>query len=124
MSILIKFYTVVTRIETIEKKYPGGLHAYIKDNRVGKSYRDEHIVGVLFMSLNDVEAFIDKLINLGFTYIVNKSYDEIALVDMFVGPLWPCAWLEASVRAPINKVKEPTCWLKENKIPRQRRKVK
>jgi len=118
MTISIRFYTVVVRVKTIARKYPGGLDAYIRDNQVGKAYRDEHIVGVLFMNLNDVEAFIDKLIGLGFTYIVNKAYDEIALVDMHAGPLWPCSWLETSVPTPINRVKQPICRFKASKAQR------
>ena len=107
MTILVKFLTVVTRIGTIKRKYPGGLDAYVKDNLVGDSYRDRHIAGVLFMSTGEAEEFIDKLVSLGF------SYDEIALIDMFVGPLLPCPWLETSLWMPFEKeAKQSTCWLK------------
>ena len=109
MTILVKFLTVVTRIGTIKKKYPGGLDAYMKDNLVGDSYRDRHIAGVLFMSTGEAEEFIEKLVSLGF------SYDELALVDQFAGKIFPCPWLGTSISWYFNrKVKESTCWLKRN----------
>ena len=113
MTILVKFLTVVTRIETIKRKYPGGLDAYVKDNLVGNSYRDRHIAGVIFMSTGEAEEFICKLLNLGFSYIKNNESDEIALIDMFAGPLLPCPWLETSLCMPFEKeAKQSTCWLK------------
>ena len=109
MTIVIKFLTVVTRIETIKRKYPGGLDAYIKDNLVGDSYRDRHIAGVLFMSTGEAEEFIDKLVSLGF------SYEELALVDQFAGKIFPCPWLGTGISSYFNrKVKESTCWLKRD----------
>ena len=107
MAISVQFLTVVTRIETIERRYPGGLDAYVKDNLVGDSYRDRHIAGVIFMSGGESREFIEKLVSLGF------NYDEIALIDMFVGPLLPCPWLETSLWMPFEKEsKQSTCWLK------------
>ena len=113
MTIVIKFLTVVTRIETIKRKYPGGLDAYVKDNLVGDSFRDRHIAGVLFMSTGEAEEFIGTLVNLGFSHIKNNESDEIALIDMFVGPLLPCPWLETNLWMPFEKeAKQSTCWLK------------
>lgn len=116
MAILVKFLTVVTRIGTIKKKYPGGIDAYVKDNLVGNSFRDRHIVGVIFMSTGEAEEFVGQLVNLGFSYIKNNESDEIALIDMFVGPLFSCPWLETKNCSHFNgKVKEATCWLKRDK---------
>lgn len=111
MAIKVTFLTVVTRNETVERRYPGGLAAYVKDNLVTDTYRDRNIVGVLFMSSGEAEEFIAKLFNLSF------SYDEIALIDQFVGLLSSCNWLGTSVRSYFNRkpgVKESTCWLKRS----------
>ena len=118
MTIVIKFLTVVTRTVTIKRKYPGGLDAYIKENLVTDAYRDRNIAGVIFMSTGESEKFIDELVSLGF------SYDEIALVDMFVGPLFPCPWLGTKNCSHFNgEVKETTCWLKNNRKKLEGRKL-
>ena len=109
MAIKVTFLTVVTRIETVERRYPGGMAAYVKDNLIEKPYRDRNITGVIFMSTGEAEEFIAKLLNLSF------SYDEIALIDQFVGLLSHCNWLGTSIISYFSRkpgVKESTCWLK------------
>ena len=119
MTILVKFLTVVTRIETIKRKYPGGLDAYVKDNLVGNSYRDRHIAGVLFMSTGEAGEFIEKLVSLGF------NYDEVALVDQLSGKIFPCPWLGASINWYFNrKGKDSTCWLKRNNQNKSKIKIR
>jgi len=111
MAIKVTFLTVVTRIETVERRYPGGVDAYVKENLVADTYRDRNIVGVLFMSSGEAEEFIAKLLNLSF------SYDEIALIDQFVGLLSSCNWLGTSIISYFSRkpgVKESTCWLKRS----------
>jgi len=109
MAIKVTFLTVVTRIETVERRYPGGIDAYVKDNRIAKPYRDRHIVGVLFMSTGEAEEFIEKLVKLGF------HYDEIALVDQSIGSFYLCSWLGTRI-TPFYFSKpggrESKCWLK------------
>ena len=111
MAIKVTFLTVVTRIETVERRYPGGIAAFMKDNLVEKPYRDRDIAGVIFMSTGEAEEFIAKLLNLGF------SYDELALVDESIGSFYPCAWLETRI-IPLFLSKpggrESTCWLKKS----------
>ena len=109
MTIAVKFLTVVTRVGTIKKKYPGGLDAYVKDNIVGNYYRDCHIAGVIFMSGGEAGEFIEKLVSLGF------NYDEVALLDQLSGKIFPCPWLGASINWCFNrKGTDSTCWLKRN----------
>jgi len=109
MAIKVTFLTVVTRIETVERRYPGGIAAYVKDNLVEPPYRDRTITGVIFMSTGEAEEFIEKLVKLGF------SYDELALVDQSIGSFYPCAWLETRI-IPLFLSKPggrgSTCWLK------------
>ena len=109
MAIKVTFITVVTCIETIKRKYPGGMDAYTKDNRIGKPYRDRNIAGVLFMCTGEAEGFIERLVRLGF------RYEELALVDQSSGSVYLCPWLETSI-IPFFKSKpgerESKCWLK------------
>ena len=111
MAIKVTFLTVVTRNETVERRYPGGIAAYVKDNLIEKPYLDRNINGVIFMSSGEAEEFIAKLFNLSF------SYDEIALIDQFVGLLSSCNWLGTSIISYFSRkpgVKESTCWLKRS----------
>ena len=109
MAIKVTFLTVVTRIETVERRYPGGIDAYVKDNRIAKPCRDRNITGVIFMSTGEAEEFIAKLLNLGF------SYDELALVDQSIGSFYLCSWLGTRI-IPFYFSKpggrESKCWLK------------
>ncbi len=112
MAIKVTFLTVVTRNETVERRYPGGMDAYVKVNRIEKPYRDRNITGVIFMSTGEAEEFIEKLVKLGF------SYDELALVDQSIGSFYVCSWLETSI-VPFFLSKpggrESKCWLKKNR---------
>ena len=110
MTIAVKFLTVVTRVGTIKKKYPGGIDTYMQENLVTDAYRDRNIAGVIFMSSGEAGEFIEKLVSLGF------NYDEIALVDQLSGKIFPCPWLGASINWYFNlKGTESTCWLKRDK---------
>ena len=105
MTILVKFLTVVVRIESIEMKYPGGIDGYMKDHLI---QRDRNLTGKVFMSTGESWEFIEKLVNLGF------GYDEIALVDQSIGLFSPCTWLETSITGYFDSEgKESTCWFKE-----------
>jgi len=109
MAIKVTFLTVVTRIETVERRYPGGIAAYVKDNLIEKPYRDRNITGVIFMSTGEAEEFIEKLVKLGF------SYDELALVDQSIGLFFLCPWLETHIAPFFNSKpggRESKCWLK------------
>ena len=110
MAIKVTFLTVVTRNETVERRYPGGMVAYVKDNLIEKPYQDRNITGVIYMSTGEAEEFIEKLVKIGFTY------DEIALVDQSIGPFYLCPWLGTRI-VPFYFSKpggtESKCWLKK-----------
>lgn len=115
MAILVGFVTVVTRIETVKKKYPGGVDAYVNDNLVGESHRDQNLIGVVFMSTAEAQEFIEKLVNLGFNHVINNKCKEIAVIDQFIGLFSPCDWIETRIRSLLDReLKESICWLKES----------
>ena len=113
MAIKVTFLTVVTRIETVERRYPGGIAAYVKDNLIENPYRDRNISGVIFMSTGEAEEFIEKLLKLGF------HYDELALVDQSIGSFYLCPWLGTCI-VPFYFSKpggrESKCWLKRKPL--------
>jgi len=94
MAVLVEAISVVIRRETIEEKYPGGVDQYAKDCPNRTICIDEEIVRVGFMTPADTCAFIGDLERLGFNYIEDEAFDEIAVVDQFDGMVMPCDWLE------------------------------
>jgi hypothetical protein len=94
MAVLVEAISVVIRLETIAEKYPGGVEQYITDCPTRTLCMDEEIVRVGFMSPVDMRAFIEDLVGLGFNYIEDEGFDEIAVVDQFDGIFLPCNWLE------------------------------
>lgn len=94
MAVLIEAVSVVIRIETIADKYPGGLEQYIKDFPNRTLCMDEDIVRVGFMDSNDAGEFIDSLVSLGFRFVTDEQFDEIAVVIQFEGLGLPCDWLD------------------------------
>jgi hypothetical protein len=113
MAVLIEAVSVVIRVETIEEKYPGGLEQYIKDSPNRTLCMDEDIVRLGFMDSNDAGEFIDSLVSLGFRYITDEEFDEIAVVDQFTGFYAPCEWLDFTDSAAFKGAKRiSACKLK------------
>ncbi|MBU2578290.1 hypothetical protein KKA69_05710 [Patescibacteria group bacterium] len=94
MAVLIEAISVVIRLETIVEKYPGGLDQYVNDCPNRTLCMDEEIVRVGFMAPADMNAFTGNLERIGFKYIEDEEFDEIAVVDQFDGIFLPCDWLE------------------------------
>ena len=94
MAVLVEAISVVVRLETIAEKYPGSVNQYIADCPNGTLCMDDDIVRVGFMYPDDAYAFIENLEHLGFRYIVDEQFDEIAMVDQIDGIVLPCDWLE------------------------------
>lgn len=113
MAVLIEANSVVIRLETIAEKYPGGVDQYIKDCPDGTLCKDDSIVRVGFMSPFDTGAFIEDLKRLGFKYIEDEEFVEIAVVLQFIGLLRPCNWLEiVSVKIFKGNMKLSMCQIK------------
>jgi hypothetical protein len=94
MAVLIEAISVVIRRETVVEKYPGGVDQYIQDCPNGSLCMDEDIVQVGFMLTVDALDFIGSLERLGFRFISDDEFDEIAIVDQLDGITYPCDWLE------------------------------
>ena len=132
MAVLIEAISVVVRRETIANKYRGGLDQYIEDCPNRTLCMDEDIVSVQFMTGRNAFDFVGSLEHDGFRYVVNNEYDEIAVVDQFLGITLPCEWLEflnivifkgdLRVKAcnimgnPLGKLALPAGWVYENSL--------
>lgn len=105
MSIGIQFFTVVSRRETVERKYPGGLVQYQSAPFV---WCDEYIVGSSFMNYLDVDDHIEHLRKQGFLVDPSVPDSEVAIVDQSRGVLTKAAWLEFAIQEQRGAI----CWLK------------
>ena len=105
MSIGVIMFTLVTKIEAIQQKYPGGLDSYLKSPYV---WHDEHIVGSSFMGLRDVISTIEYFESLGLC--TKGTNADCVLVTEGQGLANPCDWLEVGVIG-----EDYACWLKGEK---------
>lgn len=114
MAVLIEAFSVVTRIESIEQKYPGGIDGFRQSCPDGTFCIDNSIVSRIgFATLGDADDFAFSLIELGFSYVVNKAFGEIAVLDQFDGLVIPCPWLEfGSQEIFTGKQKVSVCQVK------------
>jgi len=103
MSIAILMYTVVTKLEAINEKYPGGVTEYSTSPYV---WHDNYIVGSSFMNGYDVDDHINHLMKYGLSFD-SKQYSDIAVVDQARGILTKCDWLDFGQTDNEQSI----CWL-------------
>ena len=102
MSICVIMFTLVTKIEAIQKKYPGGLDHYLKSPYI---WHDDHIVGSSFMDLQSVIRNVKYFERLGLC--TKGANADCVLVTEGQGLANPCEWLEVGVIG-----EDYACWLK------------
>jgi hypothetical protein len=91
MPVLVDCATVVVRNATVEARFPDGVAGFERRCPNSTFCTDGLLCRVSFMHLVDAAAFIDYLGSLGFV-----PPSEIALIQMPLGPLLPCAWLHVA----------------------------
>lgn len=109
MSIAVLMYTVVTRLDEIKNKYPGGLREYASLPFV---WYDEFLVGSSFMNGFDVDDHINCLRKCGIYLDALKSSQSVAVVDQIRGILTECDWLDFGKDVSGQEI----CWLR-GKMP-------
>ena len=90
MAVLAEFYSVLIRVSTFERAFPGGLSAYQAAYPNRTFCCDGELSRVGFMSWADVEAFGEILAANGF----QPEVGAIAVTREDKGPIEPCHWLE------------------------------
>jgi hypothetical protein len=80
MSVLVEMINVIVRIETLERKYPGGADAYARDCNRRTFCADDYLTRVGFMNPQDVQRFIDRLVGLGFVFHDGEKFVDVAVV--------------------------------------------
>lgn len=104
MAIEVVFITVVTRMDDIEERYPGGFKAYSEMPFV---WTDGLVIGSSFMNVMDVETHLKHLERYGFTIGNLGRKGNAAVVDQLSGLLTECEWLNFGRPDGYS-----VCWLK------------
>jgi len=94
MSILIQFYTVVTRTDVIEKKYPRGVEKYTKGSLI---WHDDYIIGTSFKNGFDVDSHVEYLKEYNIRFDNAEISQDVAIFDQCRGILTGCDWLEFKI---------------------------
>jgi hypothetical protein len=94
MSVLAEAISVITPIEVLDAKYPGGLAAYRRDCPNATYCADTRLTRVGFMVPDDVRHYVEQLAARGLTHIRGGKAVDLVVVDQFQGPTTPCDWIE------------------------------
>jgi hypothetical protein len=94
MAILIEAINVVFQLGTLRERYPGGLASFEEDVPNRSFCADDHLARVGFLQQPEMEAFADRLDELGFCAIIDGKCADFAIVDQVHGPIAPCDWFE------------------------------
>ena len=94
MAVLIEAINVVVKIQTLSERFPGGIEGF-QDACPNRSFcADDHLARVGFLQPAEMEAFANKLEELGLTGIKDGQCVDFAVIDQVQGPIAPCAWFE------------------------------
>lgn len=105
MSVLVEAFTLITRRETIDRVYPGGLSGFRLD--FPDSFAaDDHLVRMGSTDPRDVRVTVDRLQELGIRYASRYEYLEMAVAIPRTGASAACSWLTFSRRDGYS-----VCWL-------------
>jgi hypothetical protein len=94
MALLAEGISVVIKRVAIDKMYPGGWDAFVKDAPNKTLCYDDNIVRVGFMTPLDVGDYIDHLEGYGFQHMLNENAADMVVVDQLQGLCEKCNWLE------------------------------
>jgi hypothetical protein len=94
MAILIEAISVVFQLETLRERYPGGVDTFEQDTPNRSYCADDHLARVGFLQPAEMEAFAERIDQLGFCALVDGKCADFAIVDQVHGPIAPCDWFE------------------------------
>lgn len=93
MPVLVEAINVILRNETIAEKYPGGMGNFWIDSPNSSLCADDCVTRIGFIGWEMLRGFIDRLVEVGFVFVGDGEFIEIAIVDQADGLLRPCRWL-------------------------------
>lgn len=96
MAVLTEDMSIIVRIDSIERKFPSGMRAFVDRKGATKGFcADGELVRFGLREGLEVEMLMQDLLAWGFVHVdaEGKAVD-IALIDQLQGPLQACDWLE------------------------------
>lgn len=95
MPVLVEAFSVITRKDRIEERYPGGLDGFLRDCPNRTACFDDDLVRVGFMDLDSVQQFVAGLENAGLVHRDETgAAQDLVKANQGQGPTTPCAWAE------------------------------
>ena len=94
MSVLVEAISVVVRHEILDARYPGGVMRYAADCPNNTFCSDGRLTRVGFLSMRDVQFFVEMLESHGLTGASAAASGDIAIVDQNQGPDPNCLWVD------------------------------
>lgn len=94
MAILVEGISVITKVQEIHKRVPGGWEGFKRLIPNNTLCSDNEIARVGFMTPDDVQAFIAELENHSLVFQSNGESIDIAVADQLHGLTTKCSWLE------------------------------
>lgn len=99
MSVLVEAICVVVRRTSLNRKFPGGVDAFLSraSSRLSSEHRyicsDESFVCLSYYTPDAADRGAAPLIEAGLTEIEGDEFVDFAMVDQQYGPTLPCHWL-------------------------------
>ena len=94
MAVLVEGISVILKASSITSKFPGGWQGFKEAVPNNTLCADSEVVRVGFMSPEDVESFVRKMEEYGFSYQHEGEAEDLVVVDQIKGPMVPCDWIE------------------------------
>jgi hypothetical protein len=86
--------SVVVRNASIEARFPGGLSSFSASCPNQTFCTDGSVSRVGFMTREDAETFIHRLVAAGVAPSLQEAHSQIALIEQGHGFAYPCDWLQ------------------------------
>ena len=122
MSVFCEFISVIIRRDSIDKYFQGGWLRFVIDAQRGPMCCDGEIVNVGFMNPNDVQKYLDYLVNKGLQYEQSSNdpsliriIDDIIVLDRINGYHEKANWLEYGNRK-FDGEEYFCCWMKRSAV--------
>jgi hypothetical protein len=114
MAVLVEAISVIVRLDAVKTRFSGGWREFIGCVKNSTLCYDECLARVGFMSPNDADAFVKRIVGGGLTFLRDGQAVDIAIVDQIRGPIMPVDWLEfAYMNLAGTENKVAICWVFE-----------
>jgi len=81
MTVLVEGISVIIKREVIERKFPGGWQAFVRDVPNQTLCADDELARIGFMLPNDVQSYISHLENFGLIFQQNEQAVDMVVAD-------------------------------------------